>query len=203
MCSPPKRIFPECPFTSNQKRAQFSILTPRCAVWLRSVMHTTEITSAVRCTPLILIPWYDIHCGDHLRGVMHIPRRLSPWSDAYSAEIISVEWCINRGDCLRGVMHIPRRFWNQLAFGSYRQGTIFKYCTTISDHLSSIIIPKLKQNNQKDKLLSNFLSYEDFCMKSLHLLVWGNKVWGSNFSNDELHEINVFDLRGDRVRCSN
>ena len=58
------------------------ILTPRCAVWLRNVMHTTEfdsavwctlqkLDSAVECTPRSLTLQYDAHSGAWLHDVMH------------------------------------------------------------------------------------------------------------------------------------
>ena len=69
----PKRISPDCPFKCNQRQVNISFrfwlrdvqfisavfctplrLSPRCAAhhrdWLRSVLHTAEIVSAVCCT---------------------------------------------------------------------------------------------------------------------------------------------------------
>ena len=54
-------------------------LTPRCAVWLRSAMHTAEIDSSVRCTPQSFVSLnleyltlqYGAHCGDWLSSVMY------------------------------------------------------------------------------------------------------------------------------------
>ena len=46
-----ERISPYCPFKSNQRQAKTLILTPRCAVWLRGVMHSAEIDSGgMGCT---------------------------------------------------------------------------------------------------------------------------------------------------------
>ena len=59
----PKRIFPDCPFKSNQGLTKISILTSWCAVWLRGVMHTMELNSVVWCTPWSLTPWCDAHHG--------------------------------------------------------------------------------------------------------------------------------------------
>ena len=39
----PKSISPDCPFKSNQRLKKISILTLRCAVWLRGEMHTPEL----------------------------------------------------------------------------------------------------------------------------------------------------------------
>ena len=87
-----KRISPDCPFKSNQKLTKILILTPRCAVWLfrggkhtesltlrwdshsrafgeilitwlHSVMHTTELYSAVGYTPRSLTWRWDTHQG--------------------------------------------------------------------------------------------------------------------------------------------
>ena len=64
----------------------------RCAIWLRSVMHTAELDSAVWCTSQRLNPRYDAHCKffweiwvTWLCGVMHTAELdssegSSPWS---------------------------------------------------------------------------------------------------------------------------
>ena len=54
----PKRIFPDCPFKSNQRPVKFLIQTLPCAVWLRGMMHITELDSTLGCTL-----WYDAHRG--------------------------------------------------------------------------------------------------------------------------------------------
>ena len=48
---PPKRISPDGPFKRNQRFKKISLLTLRCGVWLRRVMHTVELDLAVGCTP--------------------------------------------------------------------------------------------------------------------------------------------------------
>ena len=67
-----KRIFPHCPFESNQTLTKISVLTLRCAIWFCGVMHIAELDSMVGCTlwsgvfkKEILITW--------LCGVMHTP----------------------------------------------------------------------------------------------------------------------------------
>ena len=71
----PKRISPDCPFKNNQRLTENLILTLGCAVWLRSVMHTAELDSALWCTPLSffrnfdhLTPRCDAHCEAWLCG---------------------------------------------------------------------------------------------------------------------------------------
>ena len=39
----PKRIYPDCPFTGNQRQVRILILFPWCAVWLCSLMHSAEL----------------------------------------------------------------------------------------------------------------------------------------------------------------
>ena len=74
----PKRISRDCPFKSNQRLTNISILTPRCAIWLRRVMHTEELDSAEGCTLQSLTPQWNAHRGAFweilitwLPGVMH------------------------------------------------------------------------------------------------------------------------------------
>ena len=51
----PKRISSDCPFKSNQRLTDISILTPRCdahqGAWLRCGKHNAELESAMGCTP--------------------------------------------------------------------------------------------------------------------------------------------------------
>ena len=61
-CVHNKRIYPDCPFKSNQGQVKITILTPQCAICLRGVLHTAEIISAVCCTPLRSSPWCVAHC---------------------------------------------------------------------------------------------------------------------------------------------
>ena len=98
---PPKRISPGCLFKSNQRQVKNSILFPWCAIYLCSVLLTTEIVSAVCCTPLrwflrYVAQHWNRPCGvyrDHFRGVMH------------TAEIISGVCCTPRRWSLQYVVH--------------------------------------------------------------------------------------------------
>ena len=98
-------ISPDCLFKSIQRLSKISILTPRCAFWLRGVMHTTELDSAVWCTPGSLTPWWDAHHGGmHTTeldsAVWCTQPSLTPRCDAHRRVLweIGVTW-------LRGVMH--------------------------------------------------------------------------------------------------
>ena len=61
------------PFKVNQRLTKISILNIQCAVYLFSVMHTTELDSAVQCAPQSWTPRCDAHCRAWLCGVMHTP----------------------------------------------------------------------------------------------------------------------------------
>ena len=61
-----KRISPDLSFESNQRPANFLILTPRCAVWLRCVMHTAEFDSTVCSTLRSQSHWASGHCFPQL-----------------------------------------------------------------------------------------------------------------------------------------
>ena len=84
-----KRISPDCPFKSNQRPAKCSILTLRCAVWLRGVMHTIDLDSAAWCTLPSLTTQWDAHHGAWLRS-MCTPRSLTPRIDAHRSSAV---WC--------------------------------------------------------------------------------------------------------------
>ena len=104
----PKRISPDCLFKSNHRKVKNSILFPRCAIYLRSMLHTAEIISAVCCTPLRSSLWCvqrssllcDAHQGDNLCGMLQSPRYV----------VISAVCCN-----LRGMLQSPRYvfFWPQ------------------------------------------------------------------------------------------
>ena len=64
-----KRISPDCPFKSNQRLTNNSILTLGCAAWLQGAMHTVE-SSFLRNFDH-LTPWCDTHCRARLRSGMH------------------------------------------------------------------------------------------------------------------------------------
>ena len=75
----PKRISPDCLFKSNHRQVNISILFPWCAIYLRGMLHTAEIISAIWCTlrrssmRCVAHRW-DCLCGlhrDHLRGMLH------------------------------------------------------------------------------------------------------------------------------------
>ena len=76
----PKRISPDCLFKRNHRQVKISILIPRCAIYLRSMLHA-DIISAVGCAPQRSSPRYAAHSGDHLCGMLH------------TAEIISAVCC--------------------------------------------------------------------------------------------------------------
>ena len=73
----PKRISPDCLFKSNHRQVKISILIPRCAIYLRGMLHTAEIISAVGCTPRKSSPRYATYRQDHLRGVLHTSEMIS------------------------------------------------------------------------------------------------------------------------------
>ena len=76
-----ERVCPEQPEINKDFDFDSAVccLTPRCAVWLRSAMHTAEIDSSVRCTPQSFVSLnlehltlqYGAHCGDWLSSVMY------------------------------------------------------------------------------------------------------------------------------------
>ena len=100
---PPKRISPGCLFKSNQRQVKNSILFPWCAIYLCSVLLTTEIVSAVCCTPLRWFLRYAAHRGNPLYGVLHTAVSLC-------TEIISKVWCTTRRWSSRYVAHSGDHF---------------------------------------------------------------------------------------------
>ena len=112
-----KRISPDCPFKSNQRLPKISILTPRCAVWLRGVMHTAESDSAEWCTPRSLTPRCDAQrgvfwgsCYPWLRGMMHTTELDSavgctPQTFLRTLHHLTLRCDAHRGAWLRGGMH--------------------------------------------------------------------------------------------------
>ena len=79
----PKRISPDCPFKSNWRLTNISILTLQCAIWLRGVMHTTELDSAVGCTPRTVLSNFNhwtLRCDAHWGAT---PQSLTPRCDTH------------------------------------------------------------------------------------------------------------------------
>ena len=107
----PKTISPDYLFKSNHRQVKNSILFPRCAIYLRGMLHTAEIVSVVCCTPLRSSPRYDAHHGDHLRVVLHTAEIVSVvCTEIISAvcctpQRLSPQWDAHRRDHLRGMMH--------------------------------------------------------------------------------------------------
>ena len=102
MRSPLKGFLLIVPLKQPETNKDFD-LTPRCAVWLRCVMHTAELDSAVGCTPQSLTPWWQAHRGARLCGGMHTAELFEKfWS------LDSEVWCTPRSltprwDAHRGV----------------------------------------------------------------------------------------------------
>ena len=130
----PKRISPNCPFKSYQRLSQILILTPRCAVWLRGVMHTTQLDSEVWCTPRSLTTWCAAHRGAWLCSRKHTSeldsavgctsrsflRKLVPLTSRYDA---------HRGAQLRGGMHTAESDWfKKFCFSCFRTCCVFRLC---------------------------------------------------------------------------
>ena len=86
---------------------------------LRGGWHTSEIVSAVSCTPLRWSLWYVAHYGDHLRSVLHTAVRLSLWCaqrsslrcDAHSGNNLEIKY----------LYEIETEFENTLACLSWAQ----------------------------------------------------------------------------------
>ena len=77
-----KRISNDCPFKSNQRPENFSILTPHCAVWLRSMMYIAELLRYL----VFLTLWCDR--WDFFKIVITWPR-----SGMYTAELDTTVGC--------------------------------------------------------------------------------------------------------------
>ena len=60
-----KIISPACFFQSNHRQVKNLILFQQCAIYLRDMLHTMEMISAVCCTPRRSSPRWDAHPGDH------------------------------------------------------------------------------------------------------------------------------------------
>ena len=134
-----KRIFPDCPFKSNQRLTKISILTPWCASWLRGVMHTAELDSAVGCTPHSLTLQCDVHRGVWLCGVMHtVEPDSAVWCTAKIFEkfgaVYSAVWCTPRSLTLRWVAHRGVRLIQKCQFFVFlyllRLSTLFYWKTS-------------------------------------------------------------------------
>ena len=107
----PKRISLDCPFKGKQILVKISILTARCAFWLRSRKHTAELDSAVGNTPRSLTSGCDAHRWvfweswyPWLPGMMHI------------AELDSVVGSTPRSSTLRWDAHCGVRLIRKCPF---------------------------------------------------------------------------------------
>ena len=79
---------------------KISILTLRCAICLRDVLHTAEIVSVVCCTPLRSSPQCVAHRRDFFcGGFLHTAEVF------LNLEPLTPQYVAHHGDCLCGVLH--------------------------------------------------------------------------------------------------
>ena len=107
---------------SNQRLSKISILTLWCAVWLRGVMHTVELDSAVWCTRWSLTLRYDAHCGAWLNGVRHTTEFLRNYGH------LTLQIDAHRGVWLRSVLHTAESdYFENVRFCVFEFVTSFSY----------------------------------------------------------------------------
>ena len=84
---------------SNQRLSNILILTARCAVWLRGMMHTAELDSAVWCTPWrFLRNWVTWLCVGKHTAEFDSTVCITPCSQTtlkMSISIFSKSWCLS------------------------------------------------------------------------------------------------------------
>ena len=127
MRSPLKGFLLIVPLKQPETNKDFD-LTPRCAVWLRCVMHTAELDSAVGCTPQSLTPWWQAHRGARLCGGMHTAELFEKFWSLDSAvwctpRSLTSQWDAHSRSWLSGEMHTVESSsavwitpWSQIIF---------------------------------------------------------------------------------------
>ena len=86
----PKKISPDRLCKSNHRQVKNSILFPRCAIYLRGMLHTAEIISAMCCT--YSAEMISTVCCTLLRLSLWCVQRSSPRCDAHRGDHFVIEY---------------------------------------------------------------------------------------------------------------